>query len=123
MKLNCPATLNLSALERRFWLLMGEYDRLLQSLNYAIELRDFDLILSIQTRQDSILKALMALEGVLDHNPQYKDALQSLTQGQISNHKGIECLLKDLSKEMQQLNRKATTIQQVAATYSKSLDV
>lgn len=123
MKLNCADQLNPNALERRFWLLVGEYDRLLEALASAIELKDFDLVLSIQVRQDSILKAIMAHEALLDHTPQSHEALQALTQKQRLQHEGLGFLLKDVRSEIQKLNRKAITSQQVSKAYSKSFEV
>ena len=89
---------------------------------WAIELKDFDLLSSVQCRQDSILQAMLALEGILNTNPQATEALSLLSTQQLRHHQGLESLLHDLKKEARNLNRKAAASQQVLQIYSKSFE-
>lgn len=116
---------NLSADERRFWLLAAECERLLTEEAFAIKKRDIDYLESIIERKEIIVSAMTALESILDRKrPDAMDAearIRTLQSSNADNLAKIDVLLKDLQLDKQDIVREKSRGKALNQAYYGSL--
>lgn len=60
--------------EQRFWLLFGEYERLVEEETFALQEQNFDYVQTVLNKKQAVLRSLSLLEETIDaHRDDWQD--------------------------------------------------
>lgn len=93
-------------LERRFWRLLRDYERLTQDESVAIRARDFDALDSLHARKPAVLEALCALGVQAGFDRRTADLgarIERLTAAETANAESMATMLGEARLERQNL--------------------
>ena len=87
--------------EQRFWLLFGEYERLVEEETFALKEQNFDYVQTVLNKKQAILRSLSSLEETIDaHRDDWQDLEVRLGAVQ-SRQKGNSVFLDEMIHDVQ----------------------
>jgi hypothetical protein len=107
-------------LERRFWRLLTDYERLTQDESVAIHARDFDAVDGLQARKPPVLKELCALAGKTGLNRQnapLAKRLAALERLETSSEEALATMLDESRTERQNLDSARQRLRSLHTSY------
>jgi len=87
--------------EQRFWLLFGEYERLVEEETFALQEQNFDYVQTVLNKKQAVLRSLSSLEETIDaHRDDWQD-LEVRLGAVRSRQKGNSVLLDEMMHDVQ----------------------
>lgn len=107
--------------EQRFWLLFGEYERLVSEETFALKEQNFDYVHVVLNKKQAVLQALSLLEKTIDaHRDDWKDLevrLGAVRSRQEGNTAMLEELMKDVQHDLDRVDIHSNRLQSLRSTY------
>lgn len=107
--------------EQRFWLLFGEYERLVEEETFALKEQNFDYVQTVLNKKQAILRSLSSLEETIDaHRDDWQDlevrlgAVQSRQKG---NSVLLDEMMHDVQGDLERVDVKQNRLQGVRSAY------
>lgn len=109
--------------EQRFWLLFGEYERLVEEESFSLKEHNLPYMDTILRRKQSVLEAMSLLEESIDNTrddwPEFQQRLRAVKGKQASNIRLLNELREDVGSEIKAMSARQSRLKQFRHSYTQ----
>ena len=109
--------------EQRFWLLFGEYERLVDEESFSLKEHNLAYMETVLKRKQSVLEAMSLLEQGIDRDrddwPEFQDRLKAVKGRQAGNAQLLEELRDDIQSELKSMDAHQARLKQFRHSYGQ----